>query len=916
MSNAKPRKLNVLVPLVLMAAASVAVSAVAGSPPDDFQRYTINLKETDLAAGGEVALHLNYQDGRFLQGWLEIDGEPAPSRVDLSELELTDGALRGSVDIVLGTGRRNNRFLVIDVDAKVDEDGSVTGEHKTRYGLLRGHTYGGGFYIFTDDDLDHDTPVVTKDQIRFQRSGDEWSGPAEGTLEAAISADVPVRFHIEMGRPLRGPSATWQRYVYLDLVVKGDELISADAHPERDEPWSLREEVDAEVSFDGERIKGEATIDIDATYPYSGEYSFTFEAEVKRNVVTGQTTVYHENPHGYHGTRETDHRISGRAELANAGATDPANAVHSIEFKPSQGVDEGVTVLIEMREGQLAGAIVEAIYRGGGVDFPTSIIESEVNLEGDRLHGSLLFDPNNPGYPEEWDNKERAYEFDLRIDDGKITGDYDARLDRMHSSEGTVSGRRVPIEELRAANPAPQVNWPTWHGPKHSLSAADTDTPLIDDPSEAKLLWKSERTPPARSQIQRYGRSNIGRNLIAGPGGGAASPVVYDGKVYLHYYEPSGDASTAEGVARNYGRQLEESWKILADDVVICIDLETGATLWKQRFEQTGLNLYNTWKEAPGSTASVGEGKVFAVGSGGKLWAMDADTGEVLWESGLPGFYEGMQRNRERSLAENSRPGAGSFRAGTRIVVDGLLVGTNFGGDLVGIDTETGQKQWRVDGVIASQNTPSLWHGHDEPVVIVKNSPTISAVSVADGELLWQKDVARIPRSYPVPVEGDILTAIVDAEDGDELHLAGFRISADGLERLWTLEKAHDHTARRPLMIHDGHSYSLGLEGHDDDALYRVHLETGEFTALEDRGSLGSMVVMFGVGDRVMFDRNRHRFVTADDDLRRISGIWNVPLRTSGGYHSTQMTDAIVDGRLIVRGTGGIYAFDLRRQED
>ncbi|MCC5830456.1 MAG: PQQ-like beta-propeller repeat protein [Phycisphaeraceae bacterium] len=918
MATPKSRAVPALLALVLLtittaACSRPAMSAGAEHLPEDFQRFVITLTETDLAAGGAMTLHLNYQDGRFLQGWAEVDGRTVSSHVSLSQLSLRDGAIRGLVDVTFVRGRRNNRFLSIEIDAVVDESGRITGKHETRYGLELGHAYGHGFYIFTDETLDHDTPVVTMDQIRFLRSGDEYSGPAEGTLEAAIRTDKPVRFRINMGQPLRGPSANWQREVYLDIVIKGDELVSIDATPVRGNPWRLRDEIDAEVSFDGKRIKGKVTIDIEASYPWSGVYRFDFEAEVEHNMIEGSTTVYHERPHGYHGTRETTHKVDGHAQLVNAGATDPANAVHRITFKPSQGMDREVTAVFEMKDGQLASALIEPIYRGGGVNFPTATLDSEVSLEGDRLHGSLLIDPNNPAYPEEWGNKEHAYKFDLRVDDGNSTGEYEVRIDRTRSAGGAVTGRQVPVEELRAANPAPKVDWPTWHGPKHSMSAADTNTPLIEDFSRARMLWKSERTPPARSQIQRYGTSNIGRNLRGGPGGGAGSPVVYDGKVYLHYYEPSGEASTAQSVASSYRRQLDESWKILADDVVICIDLETGATLWKQRFEQTGLNLYNTWKEAPGSTVSVGEGKVFAVGSAGKLWAMDANTGQVLWESGLPGFYEGMQRNRAEALRENSQPGAGSFHAGTRIVIDGLLVGTDFRGNLVAIDTSTGEKRWRADGVIASQNTPSLWRGHSEPVVIVHNQEALSAVTVAQGKVLWQKEVARIPRAYPVPVEGDILTAIVEAENGDDYHLAGFRIHADRLERLWTLEKKQDKTGRRLLMINNGHSYNFGQEGSDHDHFYRVNLKTGEFKMLADLGRLGSMSFPVGMGDRVMFDRNNYRWIDAGDEFRRTSDVWDIPIITSRGYHHTQISDAIVDGRLIVRGGDGIYAFDLRK---
>ncbi|MCH8476073.1 MAG: PQQ-like beta-propeller repeat protein [Opitutales bacterium] len=917
MTDKKPR-IQLLSKMLLVSFFTAMLPVAGNALPEDFQRFELTLGQAHGGDDQDMTLHLTYQNGTFLQGWVYVGEAFAGSRVDVSGLLWEENALRGTVDIVLQSGRRNNRFFVVELDASVDEKGRVSGEHEVSYGLELGHTYGGGWYIFTDPTRAHDTLVTTMDQIRFLRSGDQWSGPVEGALEAPISAEVPVRFLLDMGQPLRGPSATWQRDVFLDLVVKGDELISVDARPVRGNPWRLVEEVDAEASFDGERVQGTATINIEASYPHSGEYKFTFEGRVENNLVVGENTTFHETPHGYHGTKETGHAVRGTAERANGETLDPRNAVYRIAFKPSAGVDREVEVLIEIVDGKLSGVSVEPIFRGGGRGFVVEVLEAGVQLEGNRLHGELRFDPNNPGFPEEWGTNEIAYSFDLQVEEGVIAGEYHIRHHRLRETSGAVSGRKVPTEELRAANPSPDADWPTWHGPRHSLSAAPSEVPLIDDFAEARLLWKSERTPPARSQIQRYGRSNIGRNLVGGPGGGAASPVVYDGKVFLYYYEPSGDASTAERVAQERGRQLDETWKILADDIVVCIDLETGATLWKQRFSETGLNLYNTWKEAPGTSASVGDGKVFAVGSAGKLWAMDVNTGEVVWESTLPGFYEGMQRNRARSLEENTRPGAGSFHAGTRIVVDGLLIGTNFGDDLVAIDTETGELRWRVEDVIASQNTPSLWKGHTESVVIVRTNETIRAVTVAEGEVLWQKDVARLPRGYPVPVEGDYLTAIVEAETGEDYHLAGFRIRAEGLERLWTLEKPQDKTGRRFLMIQDGYSYSMGEEGSEHDHLHQVHLKTGEVRTLEDMGeNIGSMAAPFGVGkDRVMFPRNRYRMVDTRGDLRRLSDGWSIPANTTGGYHHTQLTDAIVEGRLIVRGNGGIYAFDLRRLED
>ncbi|MFW6106961.1 MAG: PQQ-binding-like beta-propeller repeat protein [bacterium] len=880
---------------------SATAQAVAGSLPEDYQRYELTLRDAHCAEE-DMTLHLNYQDGRFLQGWVDVDGKAVQSRVDASELALGDGAVRGTVDVVVD----GSRFFAIDIDAEVDDAGKITGDHEVRYG------WEGGGYIFTEDGLDHDALVVNMDQLRLLRSGDEWSGPAEGTIKAAASVDQPVRFRIDMGRPLRGPAATWHRVVILEFIVRGDEVISFDAESRPGAPWTLREIIDANVSFDGNRIEGEMTIDIDSAYLHSGEYDFAFEADVQQNLVSGETTVYHEKTHGGEGPRETTHRISGRAELVNAGATDPANAVHRITFKPSHGVDREMTAVVEMKQGQLAGVLVEPIHG----NEPASIFDPEVSLEGDRLHGSLLIDgkAQDSGYPDAWGKKELAYEFDLRISDGKLAGDYDARYDRARQVAGAVTGRRVATEELRAANPAPEVDWPTWHGPRHTLSAAETDTQIIDNLSDARTLWKSERTPPARAQIGRYGTSNLQRAIRRGLGGGGASVVVHDGRIYLYYFEPSGEASVARGIAERRGRQFDESWKILADDVVLCIDLETGATLWKRRFEQTGLNLYGGSKNAPGAAVSVGEGKVFAVGSAGKLWAMDAENGEVLWESTLPAFYSRMQANREESLEQNTRSSKGSFDGGTRIVVDGLLVGTDYAGNLVGIDTETGEKRWRVDDVIDSQNTPSLWQGHDEPVVVVGNGDSISAVSVADGELLWRESRGGTVRNrYAVPVEGDYLATFVSAEDGDGTHVAGFRITTQGLERLWTLDKPH--SKHQPVMIHQGHAYSQG-----DEAFYRVALESGEVWSIkdEDRGDIHGGSVTVGVGNRLIVEPDtthsgaRFLLYDATDNFRLIDNGWRPPIRGTSGYYKQQLTDPVVDGRLVVRGANGIYLFDLR----
>ncbi|TVR16570.1 MAG: hypothetical protein EA401_01150, partial [Planctomycetota bacterium] len=167
-----PSGCKALLPLMAITSLCLSTAATEEVFPEDFQRFELHLPDID---DRDMTLHLNYQNGRFIQGWLDANGRPVTSRMDLSQLVLGEDAINGSVDLVLGGGRRNNRFYMIELDAQVDADGSLSGSHQTRFGLELGHTYGSGFYIFTDDNLDDDTLVVTMDQLRYLRAGDTWS---------------------------------------------------------------------------------------------------------------------------------------------------------------------------------------------------------------------------------------------------------------------------------------------------------------------------------------------------------------------------------------------------------------------------------------------------------------------------------------------------------------------------------------------------------------------------------------------------------------------------------------------------------------------------------------------------------------------------------------------------------------------
>lgn len=114
-----------------------------------------------------------------------------------------------------------------------------------------------------------------------------------------------------------------------------------------------------------------------------------------------------------------------------------------------------------------------------------------------------------------------------------------------------------------------------------------------------------------------------------------------------------------------------------ADDIVLCVDAMTGRTLWRRRF--AGGNNYQTRKD-PGlnqRTMCYADGKVFALGSCCDLYALDAVSGELLWEAGSVDHQRSRQ-DRLACLAAGRRdgtlnPGHG-FGYQSLLPIDGLII--------------------------------------------------------------------------------------------------------------------------------------------------------------------------------------------------------------------------------------------------
>src|SRR4051812_12436665 len=149
-----------------------------------------------------------------------------------------------------------------------------------------------------------------------------------------------------------------------------------------------------------------------------------------------------------------------------------------------------------------------------------------------------------------------------------------------------MKGRAMPIRLIAAllaflvTASARAEDWPGWLGPRRDGSTAEKVAPWKGD---LKILWKKP------------------------VGEGHSSPVVADGKVFLHTKVK--DKSTER---------------------IEAYDVATGAPVWTRDYDHVPFT--SLYGNGPRGTPSVVNGKLYAYGITGVLTCLDAKDGSIVWQ--------------------------------------------------------------------------------------------------------------------------------------------------------------------------------------------------------------------------------------------------------------------------------------------
>jgi outer membrane protein assembly factor BamB len=267
---------------------------------------------------------------------------------------------------------------------------------------------------------------------------------------------------------------------------------------------------------------------------------------------------------------------------------------------------------------------------------------------------------------------------------------------------------RVPIAVvivvLCSASLAAQ--WPQWRGPNRDGVVATASVPAVW-PDKPTLKWKQA------------------------VGEGYASPVVADGRVYVHSRKDP-------------------------DEIVQAFDLVSGNVVWSSTYPSSFTkNKYAaSMAKGPFSTPLAHSGRLYTLGTSAVLSAFDAATGKVAW------------RKDWSKEIDTSRLFTGT--AMSPIIDSGLLIvhaGDDDAGAFRALDPATGAEKWSLPGHGPGYASPIAVTVGGARQLITMTDKAVVGLDVRAGTLLWQ-----IP--FPDEWNENIVTPVVA---GDVLIVSGTR---------------------------------------------------------------------------------------------------------------------------------------------
>lgn len=412
-------------------------------------------------------------------------------------------------------------------------------------------------------------------------------------------------------------------------------------------------------------------------------------------------------------------------------------------------------------------------------------------------------------------------------------------------------------------------DWHYWRGPEYN--GISRETGLVDDWNPnggegSNLLWKNEQA------------------------GGRSTPIVMNGKLYTLVRDKPGTA--------------EEGEKVL------CLDANTGETLWENRFNVWLSDVPDTrvgWSSVVGDPET---GMVYALGVCDYFLCIDGETGKTLWsrplheEFGMLSTYGG--RTNFPVICDDL------------VIVNGVIIGW---GDmakpahrLIGFNKLTGEVVWysgtrlMPDDTTYSSPTVTVLNGQ-KAIVFGSGDGSVWALQPRTGQPIWEYPITRRGLNVAPVVIGDTVY-IGHSEENVVGTAMGAFAAIDGsgqgdiskTGRIWQIEGMM--VGKSSPVVVDDRIYCVD----DSGKLYVLDAKTGETIGRRmTLGTMGRASLMYADGKIYALEANGRWYILQPDQQDGVKVLSKGRLPAGEECNGSPIC---WNGKVYITSSGGLYCLE------
>ncbi len=321
------------------------------------------------------------------------------------------------------------------------------------------------------------------------------------------------------------------------------------------------------------------------------------------------------------------------------------------------------------------------------------------------------------------------------------------------------------------------------------------------------------------------------------------------------------------------------------NDWLVALDTGSGEELWRYRIDSTYKG-HSGSDDGPLSTPTIADGRVFALGPKGQLFAVGLDNGQEIWAQQIEERYEAVAPEYGYTTVP--------------VLMEGHLIvqtGGPEGRSITALDPATGERRWSTGNDPIGYHSPLIVELGGERQLLAISNLHILGLNPSNGKELWNFQYSEDADlgSQPVAIGDDRVLLAFGPE------AAMYRIARSG-DSYSVEEEWRNNTLRNNDVIpifYEGHLY-----GYSGRFLTCLNADTGETVWKSRPPGYGGMVL---VDDHLVHFASRGDVVvsraTPDGYVERA--------RLNVSNRESLTPPSFARGRIFVRNLTDIAALDI-----